>query len=611
MSIRDEYAAINPSLLLDFANEKQLDQLVSFSRASTATYYDGKTFAKAEENLLLYSQDFDNAAWTKEAARVTVTANSVAGPDLSTTAETLTIAGGTASSYYYIWQQRNAIVATPYTYSVHVKAGTSNYARIDLQNRSSGTFVSTLAMVAINLTTGAVVSSSGTTSVTNAGNGWWRISVSGTSAASGMNQVEAEIAHCNSAGANLFAPIGTETIYIWGAQLEQRNSISSYTPTTTQIVTNYIPALQTAAAGVPRFDHNPVTGASKGLLFEAPVTNRATYSSDLTNAVWTKAAVTITSNIIVAPDGTLTGDKIVENNLSGVQHLVFNTSTTTAATVYTYSAYFKAAEWTTVRLQLGGGGPEGLFDLVAITATPRIGAIAATITPVGNGWYRCAVVGTSSGSSSQYIYETSANYTGDGYSGIYVWGAQVELGRVASSYIPTAGAMGTKVVDLATVGGGNFSSWYSKDEGTMYAEVEYVNGLIGTAGEASSIRLRESADTGGSRNNISMRVVTNPTAPQADVVVRTLAVLTADTGGLAAGTIVANTVYKRAVGYTSGSIGIYINGIIDTGLPATFEPSLLIDELVFNMTQNGAFYVKKYAHYNERLTNVQLQALTL
>jgi len=85
MSISQNFPALKPSLLLDFANTKKLDSRVTFARASEGRYYDGQTVAKAEENLLQYSQEFDNAYWTKSAT--TVTANATAAPDGTTTAE--------------------------------------------------------------------------------------------------------------------------------------------------------------------------------------------------------------------------------------------------------------------------------------------------------------------------------------------------------------------------------------------------------------------------------------------------------------------------------------------------------------------------------------------
>jgi hypothetical protein len=89
MSISQNYGNTNPSLLLNFAAVKKLDPRITYARASEARYYDGKTVAKAEENLFLYSQDFDSAAWPKTSA--TVTANSTTAPDGTATADTVIV----------------------------------------------------------------------------------------------------------------------------------------------------------------------------------------------------------------------------------------------------------------------------------------------------------------------------------------------------------------------------------------------------------------------------------------------------------------------------------------------------------------------------------------
>ena len=62
MAIQSNFPAIRPSLLLDFANSKRLDPRITFTRASTARYYDGSTVAKAEENLFVRSQEFATVA---------------------------------------------------------------------------------------------------------------------------------------------------------------------------------------------------------------------------------------------------------------------------------------------------------------------------------------------------------------------------------------------------------------------------------------------------------------------------------------------------------------------------------------------------------------------
>ena len=88
MTIQQNYPSTKPALLLDFANTKKLDPRITFTRASTATYYDGKTNAKAEENLLVRSQEFDNAIWAK--TTTTVTTNSFVAPDTTASARSPT-----------------------------------------------------------------------------------------------------------------------------------------------------------------------------------------------------------------------------------------------------------------------------------------------------------------------------------------------------------------------------------------------------------------------------------------------------------------------------------------------------------------------------------------
>jgi hypothetical protein len=124
MSIQNNFPAIKPTLLLDFANTKQLDPRVTFTRASTGTFYGTQT-AMAEQNLLLRSQEFDNAEWTKGA--VSVTGNTSTAPDGTTTAETLTADGTTASHFI--------ANATPEgtgakTISIFAKSGTGNFLQI-------------------------------------------------------------------------------------------------------------------------------------------------------------------------------------------------------------------------------------------------------------------------------------------------------------------------------------------------------------------------------------------------------------------------------------------------------------------------------------------------
>jgi hypothetical protein len=160
---------------------------------------------------------------------------------------------------------------------------------------------------------------------------------------------------------------------------------------------------------------------------------------------------TVTANAIVAPDGNTTADMVVEDTSTGLHRVV--QSITLGGTVdsspYTISVYAKAG--TRSRFQFNDttqGGALGLaiFDLAAGTVVSGVGTGTGTITNVGNGWYRCAVVvtkGLSVTGSPQIVLVssgTTASYTGDGTSGLYVWGLQANLGSTALPYRSTTTA---------------------------------------------------------------------------------------------------------------------------------------------------------------------------
>lgn len=241
-----------------------------------------------------------------------------------------------------------------------------------------------------------------------------------------------------------------------------------------------------APPNVPRIDFDPVTGECKGLLIEEQRTNLLTYSEQFDNAAWLKLGaapynVTILQNTIVSPDGSLTADKLVErpSSVGAVSHSIYKLYTPPAGAV-TLSIFAKAGERSIFRL----GSYEGaitstplsaVFDLAEGTVKQTSGlTTSAYITSVGNGWYRCVASGVSGGNLISWLFNTSVAvesdvYVGDGNSGIYVWGAQLEQGAFPTSYIPTTTAQVTRAADTASMSGANFSSW-NNTTGTILAK---------------------------------------------------------------------------------------------------------------------------------------------
>lgn len=556
MAIASLYPTIKPSLLLDFANSKKLDSRVTFTRSTTATYYDGVTTAKAEENLLLRSQDF-SATWTL--------ADLTAGSAVTAPDGTATGSSFTASAANGTLTQSVTAIAAQYTFSVYLRRVTGT-GDIDITCDSAGTWV--------------------TQTITSS---WARYTVTQTLTAG-----------TRTPGIRIVT--SGDQIEVWGAQLEQRSAATAYTPTTTQPITNYIPVLQTAAAGVPRIDHDPVTGECLGLLIEEQRTNLLTYSEQFDNPAWTPTGVAVTPNVAIAPDGTTTADKLVEN-AAATNGNIFQTPSLVANTTYTFSVYAQKTEWGWVALEFRGEASDtriAWFNLnTGAVGTVQAG-LTATITPAGNGFYQCAVTGATQAtvtSPRTRVYPVNADNTfstGDGYSGIFIWGAQLEAGAFPTSYIPTTSASVTRTADAASMTGVNFSVWNNAAEGAIYTETIFTS-----LSSASGVVLND----GTTSNRIRLAPAT--VSDQATVTTSGTAQAVLD-----AGTPVAGAVTRLAMAYAVNDFALSLNGgAVATDTSGTV-PVVNQFQIGAETTAYGNVRINKIAYYPERLTNAQLQALT-
>jgi hypothetical protein len=599
MGFSTNFPAIKPSLLLDFANTKALDPRITFTRATTATYYDGVTTAKAEENLSLYSEDF--STWWSPVS-TSVTANTTAAPNGATTADSLnSTATSAACSLTSPIAGYVGVNGQPLTISVYAKANTSNFLQI---YTAAGIAVAHANFDISSGTAGNVGGTGVTSAITSVGNGWYRCSMSISSAGAAGAYFFALIDSGTAArAASYTGTIGTG-IFLWGAQTEIRSAATAYTATTTQAITNYIPALQTAAAGVPRFDHNPITDESLGLLIEEQRTNLLTYSEQFDNAAWSKIRTSITANNIVAPDGTLTGDVLIENTDNN-SHVVLTTVASQAAGTYTYSVYAKANGRTSFILQNTVTTTYGvLFDLSAVTATTNAGGATGTITHVGNGWYRCTATFTTATNialsfSIQLISGGAGVYTGNGFSGIFLWGAQLEAGAFPTSYIPTVAASVTRNADAASMTGTNFSSWYSAAEGTIYGEASSATSNNGAIAVASDGTTANSFSIGHNGTSTTANINTNGSLQANFPSLGTWNINTFAKIAMAVGVNNSNAALNGSLGTTDTSCLMPVVNRMDIGSWVAVSSVQPI---------NGT--IKKIAYYPIRVTNAHLQGLT-
>lgn len=606
MTISANFPSIRPSLLLDFANEQALDPRITFTRSTTGAYYNGYSSAVAEQNLLTYSQDFTQSSWGKNGA--TVTGNSTTAPDGTTTAGL--IVEDTTTTYHGIYETYTASLATPFTFSVYLKKQTRQYAFVGFNFSASFGAVLQIDLnagtIAYSNTAGAGYSITAS-SITSVGSGWYRVVLTGTTGQTALS------VSFGSAGAtlwtagviqgNTFLGDGTSGVYAWGAQLEPRSSVTAYNATTTTAITNYIPVLQTGAINQARFDHNPTTGESLGLLIEEQSTNLITYSQTFNLSTWLiGSAGTVTNNTIVAPDGTLTGNTFTR---TGATYLAYPITAT--AQNYTSSFYYKAGTAPNIQLSFADGGSTVGSIVTVNTATQALTIVnngsttgsTATITAVGNGWYRVsltvlAVAGT------YYIGVNSAVGTGT----TFIWGAQLEAGAFATSYIPTVASQVTRSADSASMIGTNFSSWYNNAQGSVYIEA-IPSAVQGASSFPNLFSISDGVSTPinswgiyGFQSNFTATSVLNGT--------NTLVYTSSNT-------LIANTSTKLALSVSNGAGAFVVNGTV-VGTNATTVIPPYSTKLTIGCDRSGGNFlggrIKKLAYYPIAVTSAQLQALT-
>lgn len=368
--------------------------------------------------------------------------------------------------------------------------------------------------------------------------------------------------------------------------------------------------VETVESGVPRFDFDPVTLTSKGLLIEEQRTNSFTYSDDFNNAAWSKTNAKISSNAIIAPDGTLTGDKLYTGTAAASAYRITQTFSATSGTAYTASFFIKSGELSNVSIYafsiFTGSNAGAVFNTSTGTVVFTSGA-TATISAVGNGWYRCSitVTPTSTGTASITVRLSDGSSSllpalnGNDWDGVYIWGAQLEAGAFATSYIPTTSASVTRNADAASMTGTNFSSWYRADEGTLFLSAS-------SFGSTSANRRAAFIADGSTSNRVG--VLFN-SSNRAQLLVSAAGSIQANPEligvSLTSPTLVA-AVYKVndfAITANASTVGTDTSG----NLPTTN------DRLSIG-SQDGVDYIngniRKLAFYPRRLTNAELQALT-
>lgn len=373
---------------------------------------------------------------------------------------------------------------------------------------------------------------------------------------------------------------------------------------------------QTAAADVPRFDHDPVTGALRGLLIEESRTNEIAYSRNYNNAWWAKnvaGSLTITSAAEMSPDGTTSTDRFATSAAScGVYRidvhsgLSIGMKVTATVLIKPLSAYCK------IRFGYGGTafttGQSGVFDLVAGTHTvygaDNIRSMAQR--PDGYWVVKLTATATAAGNATLSIYALDA--TAQSFALDHV---QSEIGAFGTSIIPTSGAAATRAADSCVMTGADFSRWFNPSEGTILAEFSTITNGLNSAG-GSAFEFIYDIDSSSAANSEHTLVVSAAYGPgfRAHTTVGGVGQAALNlVGPLGTGAIA-----RHAYAYKANDFAACLNGgVVATDVSGTLP--VAPDRMSIGSANGGVSgrfngHLRRLRYWPTRLSNVRLQEIT-
>jgi hypothetical protein len=380
--------------------------------------------------------------------------------------------------------------------------------------------------------------------------------------------------------------------------------------------------IQSAAVNAARFDHDPVTLASRGLLIEESRTNSLKFSENLTNTTnWTATNQTITL-ADVGPDGITNSAAVLNEGTAIGQHSVrgaFGQNRPVMGAVScTLSAFFKAGTRRYILFSATDAGANGVAMTIdtqtwSVTDAKAIGTgftyTTNRLTNYGGGWYRAELTFTPSaattvttviwGTISSTFTALDPTYVGTS-STIITYGVQLEAGSFPTSYIPTTTGSVVRSADVCSITGANFTSFYNQSEGTLLSEASIANlvgnnrGIVQIDDDLTNNFIRHvyGVADGGFRSLIRANIDT-PTA------------LSVVTGA-------ASTIQKRVIAYAGISFASSANGAAVETATRTMPTGLNNIKIGYLFT--GLFYLSGHIasirYYKKRLPNAKLVTLT-
>lgn len=398
-------------------------------RATTATRVNSDGLIElVPRNLLQYSNILTNAVWTK--TNVSVTSGQVSPTQPNNEGWLLNKTATGVDGLVYNAFNLNSLTTHSYSYYILKDNNETRFPEFFLRLNTG----QVEQYVQVNTKTGAfsvrVASAGCTQSITStADNLWWRLILTNPA----PTAFTADNRHgVRPAAATVFGVYNlnaTGSVITYGAQVEEGTTATEYLPTVTRL-------------NFPRLDYT--NSSCPSLLVEPQRTNVATYSNDLSNAIWTKTGAVITPNTTISPDGNQNAATLT---FSAANQLIAQ-SCLTLSTNVTGSFYLKGTNGQTIAISVGG-----IDVLVTLTSNWQRFTLnrAVTTTTFIN-------VNTFSGATARVLQ---------------IYGLQAEVGSYATSYIPTVAASVTRNADRIEKTG--ISSLIGQTQGTLYAEVIIKN----------------------------------------------------------------------------------------------------------------------------------------
>jgi hypothetical protein len=336
----------------------------------------------------------------------------------------------------------------------------------------------------------------------------------------------------------------------------------------------------------PRIDFKDNTKGA--LLLEPSRSNLITYSENYNT--WNKAALTNSSVTEVNPQGTTSTQKITQTSSGG---FVWFPRTFTGNE--TFSVFVKKDSSNFARLYAANNSV--YFDIVNGTITNEIGSEITdkSIIDYGNGWFRISI-SVNSTASNVRIYPASSGTSSNGTNSLFVYGAQLEQGSYATSYIPTSGGIATRNAESSsqTVPDGVIG----QTEGTIFVDFKFK----GLPNNVSSMPI--SIDGSGS-NEAYIYIDVNNTVYGQFIVGGSF------TCNISGDDLILGNTYKIAFAYKNSDFALFVNGVLsnssNSGVVGANQNIVIGNYLNGNYPHDN---INEAKLYNTRLSNSELVALT-